>query len=200
MKYNRGKLWFIKQEFWFIIIINHSLQFTDILTENRIRNLDSVMLTRNQLALIFCRIVFYGFEFPAIFAFTSLCLRLAGWRQARQPVSAATRFVTQTLSFCHIRGFLRSNSSNLTSAACAVMSQSFALIRKLSSSQTGYLLLFEIKLFVSVASSWLILVICQVRYTGYRDRPIHERQNKFLSAARDGSTEIVSILFIILTL
>ena len=163
------------------------------------------MLTRNQLALFFgrSRIVFYGFEFPAIFAFTSLCLRLAGWRQARQPVSAATRFVTQTLSFCHIRGFLRSNSSNLTSAACAVMSQSFALmyIRKLSSSQTGYyLLLFEIKLFVSVASSWLILLICQVRYTGYRDRPIHERQNKFLSAARDGSTEIVSILFIILTL
>ena len=169
---------------------------------NRIRNLDSGMLTRNQLALIFCRsrIVFYGFEFPAIFAFTSLCLRLAGWRQARQPVSAATRFVTQTLSFCHIRGFLRSNSSNLTSAACAVMSQSFALIRKLSPSQTGYLLLVEIKLFVSVASSWLILLICQVRYTGYRDRPIHERQNKFLSAARDGSTEIVSILFIILTL
>lgn len=32
----------------------------------------------------------------------------------------------------------------------------------------------------------------QVRYTGYRDRPIHERQNKFLNAARDGSTEIVS--------
>ena len=171
---------------------------------HRIRNLDSGMLTRNQLALFFCRsrIVFYGFEFPAIFAFTSLCLRLAGWRQARQPVSAATRFVTQTLSFCHIRGFLRSNSSNLTSAACAVMSQSFALvyIRKLSPSQTGYLLLFEIKLFVSEASSWLILSICQVRYTGYRDRPIHERQNKFLSAARDGSTEIVSILFIILTL
>ena len=141
MKYNRGKLWFIKQEFWFIIIINHSLQFTDILTENRIRNLDSVMLTRNQLALIFCRIVFYGFEFPAIFAFTSLCLRLAGWRQARQLVSAATRFVTQTLSFCHIRGFLRSNSSNLTSAACAVMSQSFALmyLRKLSPSQTGFI-------------------------------------------------------------
>ena len=171
---------------------------------HRIRNLDSGMLTRNQLALFFCRsrIVFYGFEFPAIFAFTSLCLRLAGWRQARQPVSAATRFVTQTLSFCHIRGFLRSNSSNLTSAACAVMSQSLALvyIRKLSPSQTGYLLLFEIKLFVSEASSWLILSICQVRYTGYRDRPIHERQNKFLSAARDGSTEIVSILFIILTL
>ena len=62
------------------------------------------MLTRNQLVLFFgrSRIVFYGFEFPAIFAFTSLCLRLAGCRQARQLVSAATRFVTQTLNFCHI--------------------------------------------------------------------------------------------------
>ena len=79
------------------------------------------MLTRNQLVLFFgrSRIVFYGFEFPAIFAFTSLCLRLAGCRQARQRVSPATRFVTQTLNFCHIRGFLQSNSSNLTSAACA---------------------------------------------------------------------------------
>jgi len=33
----------------------------------------------------------------------------------------------------------------------------------------------------------------EVRYTGYRDRPIHERQNKFLSAARDGSTEIAFV-------
>ena len=46
----------------------------------------------------------------------------------------------------------------------------------------------------------LILAIFQVRYTGYRDRPIHERQNKFLNAARDGSTEIVSTIFIILTI
>lgn len=52
--------------------------------------------------------------------------------------------------------------------------------------------------------TWLslrvILAIFQVRYTGYRDRPIHERQNKFLNAARDGSTEIVSTIFIILTI
>lgn len=33
----------------------------------------------------------------------------------------------------------------------------------------------------------------EVRYTGYRDRPIHERQNKFLNAARDGSTEIAFV-------
>ena len=46
----------------------------------------------------------------------------------------------------------------------------------------------------------LIPLISQVRYTGYRDRPIHERQNKFLNAARDGSTEIVSTIFIILTI
>lgn len=33
----------------------------------------------------------------------------------------------------------------------------------------------------------------EVRYTGYRDRPIHERQNKFLNAARDGTTEIAFV-------
>jgi len=33
----------------------------------------------------------------------------------------------------------------------------------------------------------------EVRYTGYRDRPIHERQNKFLNAARDGNTEIAFV-------
>ena len=31
----------------------------------------------------------------------------------------------------------------------------------------------------------------QVRYTGYRDRPLHERQTKFICALREGHTEIV---------
>ena len=85
---------------------------------------------------------------------------------------------------------------------CMCLHGSIIRLRKLSPSQTGYYFpSFQKLSYLSArASSWLILVICQVRYTGYRDRPIHERQNKFLSAARDGSTEIVSILFIILTL
>ena len=33
----------------------------------------------------------------------------------------------------------------------------------------------------------------QVRFTGYRDRPLHERQTKFICALREGHTEIVSI-------
>ncbi len=32
----------------------------------------------------------------------------------------------------------------------------------------------------------------QVRYTGYRDRPLHERQAKFQQGLRDGNVEIVS--------
>ena len=31
----------------------------------------------------------------------------------------------------------------------------------------------------------------EVRYTLYRDRPVHERQAKFQSGCRDGHTEIV---------
>lgn len=33
----------------------------------------------------------------------------------------------------------------------------------------------------------------EVRFTGYRDRPIHERQNKFVNSCRDGSTEIAFV-------
>ncbi len=38
----------------------------------------------------------------------------------------------------------------------------------------------------------LSLSLDQVRYTGYRDRPLHERQTKFQHALRDGNVEIVS--------
>ena len=31
----------------------------------------------------------------------------------------------------------------------------------------------------------------QVRYTAYRDRPLHERQTKFICSLREGHTEIV---------
>ena len=34
----------------------------------------------------------------------------------------------------------------------------------------------------------------EVRYTLYRDRPVHERQAKFQAGCRDGHTEIVSSL------
>ncbi len=43
-------------------------------------------------------------------------------------------------------------------------------------------------------SFYSILSLFQVRYTGYRDRPIHERQSKFLNGCREGTTEIVSII------
>ena len=43
-------------------------------------------------------------------------------------------------------------------------------------------------------SIYSILSLFQVRYTGYRDRPIHERQSKFLNGCREGTTEIVSII------
>ena len=32
----------------------------------------------------------------------------------------------------------------------------------------------------------------QIRYTAFRDRPLQERQAKFLAALREGHTEIVS--------
>ena len=34
---------------------------------------------------------------------------------------------------------------------------------------------------------------CEVKYTLYRDRPLHERIAKFQQGCRDGHTEIVSI-------
>ena len=33
----------------------------------------------------------------------------------------------------------------------------------------------------------------QIRYTAFRDRPLQERQAKFLAALREGHTEIVSV-------
>jgi hypothetical protein len=39
------------------------------------------------------------------------------------------------------------------------------------------------------------IFLFKVRYTGYRDRPLHERQNKFLCAIRDGHAEVVRISF-----
>ena len=38
----------------------------------------------------------------------------------------------------------------------------------------------------------MFFVYFQVRYTGYRDRPLHERQTKFICALREGHTELVS--------
>lgn len=37
-----------------------------------------------------------------------------------------------------------------------------------------------------------VFSVFQVRYTGYRDRPLHERQTKFICALREGHSEIVS--------
>ena len=34
-------------------------------------------------------------------------------------------------------------------------------------------------------------LLFQVRYTAYRDRPLHERQTKFICSLREGHTEIV---------
>lgn len=38
----------------------------------------------------------------------------------------------------------------------------------------------------------VLALLHQVRYTGYRDRPLHERQAKFQHALRDGNVELVS--------
>ena len=40
----------------------------------------------------------------------------------------------------------------------------------------------------------LSLMLSQVRFTGYRDRPLHERQAKFQHALRDGNVELVSLV------
>ena len=164
------------------------------------------MLTRNQLALFF--LVAAGLYFMDLssrqfshsrhFVFVSL----GGDRRdspCQLPPDSSLRLSVSVTSEVFSAAILQTWQA-LHVPSCLNHSPLCGYIRKLSPTQTGYLRLFEIKLFVSEASSWLILSICQVRYTGYRDRPIHERQNKFLSAARDGSTEIVSILFIILTL
>lgn len=37
----------------------------------------------------------------------------------------------------------------------------------------------------------------QVRYTGYRDRPVEERQMRFQNGCREGHTEIVSLSFML---
>ena len=42
-------------------------------------------------------------------------------------------------------------------------------------------------MFISI----LIFNFFQARYTGFRDRPIHERQNKFQQACREGQIEMV---------
>ena len=96
----------------------------------------------------------------------------------------------QNIKTCHFLGFIAANPSNLTSWG----------------RWSGIVLYCD--WINNLIKTWgwlterteLILAIFQVRYTGYRDRPIHERQNKFLNAARDGSTEIVSTIFIILTI
>ena len=36
-------------------------------------------------------------------------------------------------------------------------------------------------------------LLLQVRYTGYRDRPLPERQAKFQHALRDGNVELVRL-------
>jgi Core binding factor beta subunit len=36
--------------------------------------------------------------------------------------------------------------------------------------------------------------VVQVRYVGFRDRPLEERQMRFAAGCREGHTEIVSLL------
>ena len=130
MKRDRGKLMIYKT--WFAVH-NILLSYSDICTD---------ALTRNQFVLLFC-LPGLNFMDPSSrqfshsrhFVFVKLVTTAA--RRARQPVSAAitaSRFVTPTLNLCHIRGFLKSNSSKLTSCwlcgACAFMSQSFTRLLK----------------------------------------------------------------------
>ena len=167
----------------------------------------------NQFVVIFC---LKFFLFPTIFAFTSLCLRQASDDSCDSSSSCSTMiFVIQTINFCQFHGFLNSNTSSLTLDCmwrdannsinpCQMVRQNiFPISMKyfcVLSCSFNKVICWRQWLNSLHTSSWLIGAIFQVRYTGYRDRPIHERQNKFLSAARDGSTEIVSTIFIILTI
>lgn len=45
---------------------------------------------------------------------------------------------------------------------------------------------FDIQLFVTVK----LILLLQVRYTGYRDRPMEERQVRFQNSCREGQVEI----------
>ena len=37
----------------------------------------------------------------------------------------------------------------------------------------------------------MVFLTLQARYTGFRDRPLHERQAKFQQACREGQIELV---------
>jgi len=39
----------------------------------------------------------------------------------------------------------------------------------------------------------VLFVLFQVKYTGYRDRPLQERQAKFQAECQDGHADIVSV-------
>ena len=111
-------------------------------------------------------------------------LSSSGWRwQCRWRLALTSNIRHENIKTCQILGFIGAILQSWQGGACG---QSGSITWWRHAGATS-----ELR---------LIPVISQVRYTGYRDRPIHERQNKFLNAARDGSTEIVSTIFIILTI
>ena len=143
---------------------------------------------------IFCLRVSYNSPVPAIFLLTPLYLRhdvsdrLADGSCQLLPAGPHLQHSSSEHQNLPLSRFYRGNPSNVTVWGRWQWRGIVLYCDRINN------------LMKTWSSPRVILAIFQVRYTGYRDRPIHERQNKFLNAARDGSTEIVSTIFIILTI
>ena len=129
MKYNRGKLWFIKQEFW---LIELSLQIIFIwLNICRIKNLWYYWyVNKKSISPLFwsqpnCILWIWVPGNFRIHVTLSSSRWVSTGETARVSCHQIRHSDSQLLS--HHRDFLESNSSNLTSAACAFMSQSLSM-------------------------------------------------------------------------
>ena len=65
---------------------------------------------------------------------------------------------------------------------------------------TFYYILLSLKIGVELLKFFLLffpIFFLQARYTGFRDRPLHERQAKFQQACREGQIELVRKFYFI---
>ena len=45
-----------------------------------------------------------------------------------------------------------------------------------------------------VSNQLILFWLSQIRYTGYRDRPLEERQIRFINGCREGHADVVSVI------
>jgi hypothetical protein len=81
-------------------------------------------------------------------------------------------------------------------SVCSAPTHSFMRydIKKSRMHQHRYLRINVLCMCVLKFVNCFVILMIQVRYTGYRDRPLEERQMRFQNGCREGHTEIVSVI------